>query len=179
MTADDRATLAKVERLLAEAIPCNDDGYWPAVIAARVLVAGLLAEPQPDIVIDSVDFEAARRDPRVAEFHRMAAAYAESLIAKGHCRCHLVVNCPDGLAEPQVNPSEAKDDLERGGYIEAPKRLLPRSVSAASFDPYMLAMSAKTINAGVIHEVVVKAWVVLWLLERAGLLAEGEESREP
>jgi hypothetical protein len=43
MTTDERATLAQVERLLAEAIPCNDDGYWPAVIAARVLVAGLLA----------------------------------------------------------------------------------------------------------------------------------------
>lgn len=34
----------RVERLLAEAIPSNDDGDWPAVIAARWAVAGLLAE---------------------------------------------------------------------------------------------------------------------------------------
>jgi hypothetical protein len=148
MTADERATLVKVERLLA-----GDD------------------------VRDAVAAELERGDrcgvgPLSKGEYRDDAVAILSIVRE-HVRGRGL------LAEPRVNPSEAKDDLERGGYIEAPKRLLPRSVSAASFDPYMLAMSAKTINAGVIHEVVVKAWVVLWLLERAGLLAEGEESREP
>lgn len=48
-------------------------------------------------IIDEDDWNAALNDPRVHELHRQAAEYAESLIARGHCRCHLVVewSCPN------------------------------------------------------------------------------------
>lgn len=50
---------------------------------------------EPIAVISAEDWEAAQRDPKVHEFWRKADEYAESLIARGHCRCHLLVNCPD------------------------------------------------------------------------------------
>lgn len=46
------------------------------------------------VEIDADDFEAAQNDPRVHAFWKEAAEYKERLIARGHCRCHLVVNCP-------------------------------------------------------------------------------------
>ena len=46
-------------------------------------------------IIDADEYEQALRDPRVQEVHRAAYEYARSLIARGHCPCHLVINCPD------------------------------------------------------------------------------------
>lgn len=57
------------------------------------------SDGQPDVVIDAEEFEAARRDPRVRALHTDAEAYAAELIARGHCRCHLTVDCPDAGKE--------------------------------------------------------------------------------
>lgn len=47
------------------------------------------------LVIDAAEFEEARRDPRVHALWAEAEKRAEELIARGHCRCHLVINCPN------------------------------------------------------------------------------------
>lgn len=53
-------------------------------------------EYAPVTVIDADEYEAALHDPKVHQAQAAGRAYGTSLIARGHCRCHLVVNCPDG-----------------------------------------------------------------------------------
>lgn len=44
--------------------------------------------------INATEFAEALADPRTAATLKEAERYADSLIARGHCACHLVVNCP-------------------------------------------------------------------------------------
>ena len=51
--------------------------------------------PEPFCEIDGDDFVEALSDPKVHEMWRRANEYAADLIARGHCKCHLVINCPN------------------------------------------------------------------------------------
>lgn len=46
-------------------------------------------------VIDGDDFAAALQDPKVHALHERAQKLAADLVKRGHCPCHLVVNCPN------------------------------------------------------------------------------------
>lgn len=142
MTADELATLAKVERLLAE--------DWTSRLTipdvarrdeALALLRGLLAEPQPDE-------SQAKRAPK--PLHELKPHFVMPSIEAPFLAGGL------GLAEPQVNPSEAKG-----------RELL------RAFDQIDSAMheldDAEALDAivGIVNDA------------RAGLLAEGEESRKP
>ncbi len=65
----------------------------------------------------------------------------------------------------------------RPDRIEAPSELLPPGASISAFDPIMLRASAEAYNRGPHrepaplgeHAMTIKAWVVLYLLDRSGL----------
>lgn len=53
-------------------------------------------------------------------------------------------------------------------FIDAPNEYLPNGAEASSFDPVVLRANAEAHNRHPFdHDMQVKAWVVLWLLDQA------------
>jgi hypothetical protein len=62
--------------------------------------------------------------------------------------------------------------LERmtNDFIDCPPELLPNGTSASSFDPATLRAYAEACNRHAFaHKVPVESWVILYLLDKAGL----------
>lgn len=146
MTADWRATLERVERLAGwtRRDRREPDKVMAYASEAGALLRGLLAEPQPG---EAERLRAAIRD------HREHVEPTAEIIAADRVLWAA-------LAEPQVNPSEAKDEALKLAQTALHKLCLARG----STDGYGHVFEA--INAALPSG-------------RAGLLAEGEESREP
>lgn len=75
----------------------EQDNNYPILLAANAWDRGYAAAVA-DLnvtVIDADQFERARRDPKVLTMQEAAREYADKLVARGHCRCHLAVNCPN------------------------------------------------------------------------------------
>jgi hypothetical protein len=157
MTADERATLAKAERLLAyvRCPECREAVGWepPAEHAADcslgealTLLRGLLAEPQPD------DLQARLLRHRTAELEEYKRAALSRDMSPEFIAEFEAMRAR--LAEPQVNPSETKTVKALRFYADPANWELHETPSGWS--------SAAGADDGE--------------RARAGLLAEGEEA---
>lgn len=98
-------------------------------------------------------------------------------------------NCPGPCAE-FMSPADAVGELRAAmdarppgrqemtekplpARVECPEHLLPNGATYSACDPEMLRLAAEAHNAASVgpHTIQVKAWVVLWLLERADAAA--------
>lgn len=70
------------------------------------------------------------------------------------------------------------DHRDENGMIRCPEELRPRNIDDSWFDPETLRAAAAAYNDSILEpEVPVKAWVVLWLLDRVfGASITGEAS---
>jgi hypothetical protein len=62
-------------------------------------------------------------------------------------------------------------------YVEIPMSYFPSGVGPGGFAPQVLRASAEAYQRSLIHDMEVKSWVVLWLLDHVEWFAgpEGDE----